>query len=557
MYPKITAKHAAVLLVILGLSFFTLIPIISLFYSTLFTDTGEFTLDVYLKKYSQPDFQTLLANTTFLALGKTIVALTLGIPLAFLISRTDIPRPSLFGAIATVYLFVPDFLHAVGWTRLASVGSGLFNVIIRTLTGSDPGFSIYTPLGLALVSGLQSVPIVFLIVSTALESVNTELEECARVTGSNVLSAIRHVTLPMIKPSIFSAGLLILIFGYADFGVPWMIGIRQRFYVLSTDIFRVISISNDFKAATAVGTVMWIVTVMGSIIYIRMLSKSFKFVTITGRGYRPTILKLKKARPFFTILLLAYTIVNLSPIGVLVLDSLSSWKGAYSMQTLLSLGLDNYIMAYQTDIFQRALLNTFVLALIGPIVATAIAIVVSYISMRKGTPLKGVVNFMSMLPISFPEMLLGLAVLWTFVATPLYQTVWIIVIAISIKFLPLLTRALSSVMVQVGEELEESSRVTGASWLTTMRRIVIPLVGGGVLAAWFLGFASFMKELATVTLLGGPGNEVLATAVFLAYNDGEYEQVSVFSVTLVLFSAIVYVLFRKLVKRYGVSAGLA
>ncbi|HEX5463455.1 MAG TPA: ABC transporter permease subunit, partial [Burkholderiales bacterium] len=284
------------LIIIVGL--LTLCPVVMLFlgsFSEGLTGLGKFTLEKYVAAYTDPALAGVTLNTIIFVLGSSLLATVLAVVLAYLNTRTDIPFKSLFGVLSIVPMMIPHLLFAVSWALLLNPSNGIINVVLRDVFSlSHSPFNVYSLPGMVMVEGLLNMPIAYLIIAPAMMSFDVALEESSRVFGAGTWRTLLRVTLPVLRPAILAAFILGVVRSLASYAVPEVLGMPGRIKVLATYLYQMISIgfSPDYGKAAALGMSMLAASIGLIVLYRALTAESGKFVTISGRGYRPTVIEL-------------------------------------------------------------------------------------------------------------------------------------------------------------------------------------------------------------------------------------------------------------------------
>ena len=552
---KKTPKLTIVLILIVG--FLTVCPVIMLVFGSFsegLSAFGSFTLDKYISAYTDPAFSRIIINTIIFVVGAAIVATLLALFLAYLNNRTDIPFKFLFKIISITPMMIPHILFSVSWVLLLNPSNGILNLILRQLFSLESSpMNIYSLWGMILVEGLLDMPIAYLIIAPAMASFDVNLEESSRVFGANSAQTLFRVTLPVLKPAILASFILCVVRCMASFAVPSVIGMPGRIYVLSTHIYRTVSIgfAVDYGKAAAIGMSVLVTSVTLIYIYRYLTSASEKYVTISSRGYRPTVIELKKAKiPLFIILGFLMFILIVLPVLVLIYTSLTPYSMVPSARAFSMMDLRHWSTVINDPISLLSLKNSLFLGIFGATLGVILSIFVAYTIVKVRTKASGFLESLSFLSFSFPGIVIGVGFMWFFVRTPIYATIWALLIGYIATYLPYGIRPLSSAFVQIHRHLEESSMVCGAKPLTTMWRIIVPLLVPGIISSWVLMATMFLRELTLSVVLSRPGTEVLAVQILRFANDGLWGRLSALGIIMILISTTLVALVNFMGARY-------
>ncbi|MBZ4659934.1 MAG: binding-protein-dependent transport system inner rane component [Desulfacinum sp.] len=534
------------LIVLVG--FLTVCPVVMLVlgsFSEGLGTFGRFTLQKYVEAYGDPGIREIIVNTVLFTVGSAICATALALFLAYLNTRTNIPFKFLFRVLSIVPMMIPHILFSVSWVLLLNPSNGILNLVLREILGlSRSPFNIYSLEGMILVEALLDLPIAYLILAPALASFDVSLEESSRVCGASNWRTLVRVTLPVLRPAILASFILVIVRSLASFAVPSVIGMPGRIYVLATQIYRVIATGYvaDYGKAAAIGMSALAASVTLIYVYRYLTSESEKYVTISSRGYRPTVIDLKGARMplFFVVAVLSFLLIVV-PVLVLFYTSLLPYSMVPGGKALSMMGWKNYAEVLRDPISVLSLKNSLFLGVVGASLGTLLSIFTAYAIVKIRSRAAGVLESLTFLSFSFPGIVIGVGFMWFFVRTPLYATIWALLIGYIATYLPYGVRPMTSAFVQIHDHLEESSRVCGAGTWITLRKIVIPLLVPGILSGWILMATMFVRELTLSVVLSRPGTEVLAVQILRFAEDGLWGKLSALGILMIFLSTALVV----------------
>ena len=535
------------LIIIVG--FLTACPVIMLIvgsFSEGLGDFGSFTLRKYAEAYTDPTFAGIIFNTIIFTIGSALVATSLALFLAYLNTRTNIPFKFLFRIISIIPMMIPHILFSVSWVLLLNPSNGLINLFLREIFSlQNSPFNIYTLHGMIMVEGLLDLPIAYLILSPAMAAFDVSFEESSKVCGASNLRTLIRVTLPILRPAILASFILVIVRSLASFAVPSVIGMPGRIYVLATHIYRIIAtgFAADYGMAAAVGMSALVASITLIYLYRYLTSESEKYVTISSRGYKPSVVDLKKAKyPLFVIVGILSFVLIVLPVLVLFYTSLVPYSMVPSAKAFSMMSWKHWIEVLRDPISLLSLRNSAFLGIVGASLGVTLSVFVAYVIVKIRTRASGVLESLSFLSFSFPGIVVGVGFMWFFVKTPLYATIWALLIGYIATYLPYGIRPLTSAFVQIHSHLEESSRVCGGGTFYTLRRIVLPLLIPGVVSGWILMATMFVRELTLSVVLSRPGTEVLAVQIFRFSEDGLWGQLSALGIMMIFISTTLVVI---------------
>ncbi|MCC7106654.1 MAG: iron ABC transporter permease [Chloroflexi bacterium] len=469
------------------------------------------------------NFQTILASsraldaprsTAILAVSPTLVASLLGVSLAWITARTDTVFRNQFELLNTTPFFLSSFVGAIAWRFLLSPNIGLVNTFVEHVLKLDFKLSSYGMAGMIWVVALFNTPYIYLFAIASLCKMDPALEEAARVVGLNPLQTALRITLPLSTPAILSGALFAFILACGMLEVPLALGLPEGVYTLSMEIWKAVTdYPPNLNVGAAVGLIVMAMTIIGIYVNRRIIAPR-SYVTVTGKGWRPNVVKLGRwryATLAFNLLYILLTIVL--PLGVLLIVSFSwVWSGEIDLSQLT---LKNYQTVFQTPETSRGIRNSLFLAVAAANAGTLLAAILSYIIHRTRCRGRALLDFVATLPIAVPGVALGMALLSVWIATPLYQSLGILFLAYVTRWLPVCQKNIASVLMAVSPELDESARVSGGSWLFVMRRIMLPLLKPGLVASWLMLFVISIREMSASLLLYTTGTETMSVALWL------------------------------------------
>jgi len=545
-------------LLIAVVGFLTVCPVVMLLlgsFSRGLGAFGAFTVEKYVQAYTDPAFADILINTALFTLGSAAVATALALVLSYLNTRTNIPFKLLFRIISITPMMIPHILFAVSWVLLLNPTNGLINLVLNGILGLEASlFNIYTLPGMILVEGLLDLPIAYLIIAPAMAAFDVSLEESSRVCGASEFRTLTKVTLPVLRPAVLAALTLVIVRSLASFAVPSVIGMPGRIYVLATHIYRIIATGfiADYGLASAVGMSALATSIILIYVYRHFTAEGEKFVTISSRGYRPAVIDLKKSRyPLFGFVALLSFLLIILPVLVLLYTSLVPYVMVPGARAFSMMSLRHWLAVLKDPLSLLSLKNSLFLGVAGATLGVILSVFVSYVVAKVRTAASGILESLSFLSFSFPGIVIGVGFMWFFVQTPLYATIWSLLIGYIATYLPYGIRPMTSAFIQIHSHLEESSRVCGGGTFFTLRRIIIPLLVPGIVSGWILMATMFVRELSLSVVLSRPGTEVLAVQILRFAEDGLWGRLSALGIIMILISTTLVVIVSRIGSRMG------
>ncbi|MDP7386526.1 MAG: iron ABC transporter permease [Nitrospinota bacterium] len=533
-----------------------LYPLFWLFMGSFQSDprSFSFTFKAYTNILAVPFLGEIIFNTAAMAVGATALAVLMGVPMAWIVGRTDTPFKELLTLVALIPFITPPLVGAISWYYLATPNVGYINVFWKWVTGSTvPIFDIFTLKGLIWVMGLYVTPYVFIFTSIALRNMDPALENAAYVAGGGPLSTTLRVTLPLVAPAILSGALLAFIQSLEMFAIPAAIGVPGDIYVFTTEIWRMLlGLPPKYAEAAALCVPLFLVSGLALWGQYRFMGKGRQYTTVGGKGHRPRVISLGRWRYVALAFTLFYLLMSTGlPYLTLIYGSLIKARGlAPTWENLTLLHLWEVIAGDSRPLVFRAIKNSLILGFAGATLGVGLSTVVAYVIHRTRWRGRAFLDFLSLIPLAIPGAVIAIGLLWAYVRPPfeLYGTLTILLLAYITRFVPFGVRAVGNSILQVSEELEKAAYVSGAPWGTMFRKILVPLLLPGIVAGWVLIFVSMMRELSASIMLYGFQKETLAVALFLIWDEGRFEYVSILALLIAFLSLVPVALVRRFVR---------
>ena len=536
-WPRLRALRPKVSLLFTGLASLPLLVIFALVAVLVWISfqtgiLGSFEADYSLTNYGELLGDAFVArvtlNTLVFSVVTTLVALIIGLPIAWLTERTNIPGKGLVYATMTLGLLIPGIYTAMGWTFIAHQRIGFLNRWLVSTFGLEQGpINIATPVGMGFVQGLSLAALAFILTAQMFRAMNPSLEEAAKIHGMNFFSTLRRVTLPLAFPAILAAVIYIATIAIATFDIPAIIGLGNRVYMLSTFVYLKTNPGDDefpeHGVTAALGVLMIGVAVLLTWWYSQVLRQGHRYQVITGKGYRPTLLDLGRFGWVGWAFIGLYIVASkLLPLLLIAYIALTPYVAPPSWEML---GRMSFVAFERVDwdLVFRGLGNTVLLVALVPTVTLVIAFCMSWLIVRSGSRYRYVLEFGAFLPHALPEVILAVAALLLslFVlkgVIPLYGTVWLIAIVYVVSRLAFATRALNSSLLQIHKELEEAAYTAGLSPVRTSWRILVPLLRPTIMSVWIWSAILVYRELTVAVFLISHDNITLPAVIWSYWN---------------------------------------
>ncbi len=510
------------------------------------TSDATYTVNNYFEILADPFVAEVTYNTLIFTVATTVVALAIGLPIAWLTERTTLPYKGLVYTIMTLGLLIPGIYTAMGWTFLAHQRIGFLNRWLVSLFGLEGGpINIATPVGMGFVQGLSLAALAFILTAQMFRAMNPSLEEAAKIHGMSFFATLRRVTLPLAFPAILAAVIYMATIAIATFDIPAIIGLGNRVYMLSTFVYLKTNPGDDefpeHGITAALGVLMIGVAVLLTWWYSSVLRQGHRYEVVTGKGYRPTLIDLGKwgmaGWGFIGLYILASKLVPLLLIAYVAVTPYLA-PPSWAMLNRASLAAFYNI---DWDLVWRGLQNTALLVAVVPTVTLVVAFAISWLIVRSASRYRYALEFGAFLPHALPEVILAIAallvslfVLKNFI--PLYGSVWLIAIVYMVSRLAFATRALNSSLLQIHRELEEAAYTAGLSAVRTSWRILVPLLRPTILSVWIWSAILVYRELTVAVFLISHDNITLPAVIWSYWFSGATNLAA--GVTLVLTAVL-------------------
>ena len=518
-----------ILVVIFVILFFAVLyPILYIFKAS-FVDpeSGAFSLKSYATFLHYPYYLRCLGNSLFVSTLSTVLALAIGIPFAFFLSRYEIPGKNLIRTLGTLPLILPTFIGAEAWLILLG-RNGLFAKISQGLGMGMP--SIYGWKGIVLVFTLQFFPFVFLMVSAALNAIDRSLEEAATNLGAGKLRVFFTVTLPVVTPAILSGALVVFYLCIENFGVPVLIG--EDYRVLSVQAYNEFISELGGNPAMAGALSMILLTITLGLTIFQKYWVERKHYTMTSLNP----IQVKRLRPLPTFLIWLFcagtVFVALFPFAVVMVSSITKTQGPVMYFGQFS--LENFIRAF--TIAPRPIISSFFLATTATLIGIVFGIVVSYLLVRKRGAVSYLLDLLVMLPLAIAGTVQGIALAATYNKglVVLTGTWMILVLAYFIRKAPYSIKTTSSLLQQIDPSIEEASINLGVPPVRSFVRVVLPLMLPGIIAGAIIMWVTTLAELSsTIVLYYGPW-ATMTVEIFQRIGSGDFGPASAYATILIL-----------------------
>jgi iron(III) transport system permease protein len=510
-------------------------------------DTGEFTLENYAAAYGRWRYVEALLNSLVVGFAAALLCVVFGVPMAWAVSRTDMPAKGLVWAAVLGTFIMPNYLGAVAWILLAGPNAGWLNRAFTALTGATAGpFNVYSMPGLVLVIACYSFPYMFVFTRGALDLVSSEMEDAASTLGAGIARTTLRITLPLVLPAILGAFIVVFLEAIALFGTPALIALPARFQVMTTTLWQMFEFPPRLQVAAAYSMPLLLITVFLFWLQYRIIARK-GYVALTGKGgeRRPVQLGIWRWVALGYCLFVTSLSFFLPLLVVLQAAFAKAWGRGFALDNV-TLRNVRFVLFDQPST-RRATLNTFLYAGAASLIALALALAIAYIVARRLVPMGRVLTYVAMAPFVIPGIVLAIGFYAAYTTRPLvlYGTAWILILAFATRFLPIAYTNSDAAIRAINPELEDAARILGGSRLLSLRKVVGPLLKRGLAGAFILVFIPATRELSSAIFLYTTGTQVLSVLLFDKSDEGNFELLSAMGLILVVVTvALILVGFR-------------
>jgi len=540
----ILIAFAAVLCVLIVL------PMSWLVYFSVTDRDGAFTLANFAELITNPTFVDPLITTVIVATSSAIICCAVASPLGWLVARTDMPLRRTVRALVTASFVTPPFLGAIAWELLAAPNSGLLNKVYRAVTGAPQDeylFNIYTLQGLIFVISCYTFPFVFVLVANALDRIPGDLEDASSILGGNAWTTARRVTIPLAMPALLAGALVAFLQAMTLFGSPAILAIPAGFHTMTTKIWSLFQYPPKMQLAAAASVPLLVLTIM------LLRAESFLlgrrgYAVVGGRQGDPRLVQLGNWKwvALGVVLLVLCNPVFL-PYGALLNAAFSPVASQFVTPATATLHNINFVF-FELSATALAFNNTAILCTATATIGTVMAVVIAYVTTRKAITGHQALEFLATAPVAVPGIVLGVGLFLSYARPPfvLYGTLWILLIAFVTIAMPAAYQQLQSAFRVVHPDLEEASRILGATRLQTLWRITAPLLRTSVIATWCFIFVGVIRELSAAIMLFTSQTKVISVLIFDLNESGDLGAIAVLGLLMLIVTFAVVVLINRL-----------
>ncbi|MET9718115.1 iron ABC transporter permease [Streptomyces rochei] len=525
-----------------------LAPVVPILYQSvrnqpLYAAGGAFTLSNYTKLFSEAGFGSIILDTLLFAVLTTVFALAIAVPMAILLERTRFPAARLFGQILRWPIYISPLVLAFGWIVVYGP-AGFLTSAVREGFGWVP-WNLYSLTGMAFVEAVAQVPIAYLFCANALAASDTSLENAARSVGAGPLRILRSVVVPMLRPPMLYAGLLIFGTSIETLSIPLILGEPAGVTLFSNFLYEqgIDSINPDYGLLGAASTFMLLSTIALVVFQTRLLKHAQRFVSVRGKATRSDLLDIGAWKWLGFAFVGLYVVFGaLLPMLALILRAFTSLLTPL-VNPFDLLTLDNFRLIFDYAPYTESIVNSITVAFVGAVAVTLFGTVVVLVARRSDFRFARLLETTAQSPHAVPGLIVGIGLCWAFTCIPggdlVRGTLFALIIAFGIRALPSAYGAISPATMQLGAELDNAARVAGADWWRTVSRILIRLLVPAMLASFLLIWTQMIREYAPAMFLAGAESQVIGTTAIDLWTQGETGSVAALATLQIAVTAVV------------------
>ena len=547
--------------VLLATLFLVLYPVILIiFYSFSSAETGAdfvFGLDSWQRALREPAMWGTIVNTVKLLLAISCISFPVAVTISWVLARTDIPWRNGLEFMFWISFFLPSLSVTLGWIMCLDPEYGLMNKLALMLPFVEEGpFNIYSFWGIVWAHlGANAIAVKVMLLTPTFRNIDASLEEASRVAGAGRLGTLARIVVPAMMPALIAILLMAMIRAMQSFEIEMVLGPSFQFYVYSTKVYALVAQEPpDFGTASALAT-MGLAAILPLIFAQRWLGTRRQYTTLTGKLQTQPVRLGRWRIPVFLAVLAVVLLLTIVPLVFVGLASTMKLFGFFNIPDPYT--LEHWITVLNDETFTQSVVNTLLMAGGAGIFSVVLFSLIAYFTVRTQFKARALLDFVSWLPFAVPGILFGVGLLFVFLESPLfrpiYGTMWLLIIATVVSSMTLGTQIIKSNMMQLGHELEEASRVTGATWWRTFTRVVLPILVPVLLLVGVMNFISAARDIASVALVATAETKTLALLQLDYMVEGRYETAAVASFVVIILSTGIALLARALGLRVGIK----
>ena len=540
----ILVAFAAILCVLIVL------PLSWIAYYSVTDHRGALTFDNFRRLATDPVFVDPLITTLIIAISASFLCCLVAAPMGWLVARSDLPLRRTIRALVTASFVTPPFLGAIAWELLAAPNSGLLNQLYRALSGAPADehlLNIYSLPGLIFVLACYTFPYVFVLVANALERIPGDLEDASAILGGGTWHTARRVTIPLALPALIAGALIAFLQAMTLFGSPAILALPAGFHTMTTKIWSLFQYPPKPELAAAASLPLLLLTIVLLRAEHLILGRR-GYSVLGGRPGETRLVRLGVGKwPALALCFLVLLNPVFLPYGALFNAAFSPVATQLLSPHTATLHNIEFVF-FELSTTQLALKNTFLLGVLAATMGTLLAVVIAYLTTRQAIAGHRVLGFLATAPVAIPGIVLGVGLFLAYTRPPfiLYGTLWILLIAFITISLPAAYQQLQSAIRTVHPELEDASRILGATRLQALRYVTAPLLRTGVIATWCFIFVGVIRELSAAIMLFTSETKVVSVLIFDLNESGDLGAIAVLGLMMLAITFAIVVLVNRI-----------
>src|SRR5215470_10576975 len=527
-----------------------ILPMTWLVYYSFVDRDGTFTLENFGRLATDPSFVDPLITTVILSVSSSVICCAFAALMGWLVARTDMPLGNMVRALVTASFVTPPFLGAIAWELLAAPNSGLLNKAWRALTGAEMDaylLNIYSLPGVIFVISCYTFPYVFVLMANALDRIPGDLEDASSILGGRAWTTARRITVPLAMPALIAGALVAFLQAMTLFGSPAILAIPAGFHTMTTKIWSLFNYPPKAELAAAASVPLLVLTVL--------LLRAEHFIlgrrgysVVGGKQGNPRLIKLGRLN--WVALALVFIVLMCPvflPYGALLNATFSHVATSFVWFNNFTLHNIHFVF-FELSATKLAVKNTFLLGVASATIGTIMALIIAYLTTRRAIAGHRTLGFLATAPVAIPGIVLGVGLFLSYARPPLvlYGTLWILLIAFVTIALPAAYQQLQSAFRSVHTDIEDASRILGATRLRTLRDITAPLLRTSVIATWCFIFVGVIRELSAAIMLFTSETKVISVLIFDLNESGDLGAISVLGLIMLAITFAVVILVNRI-----------
>ncbi|GAB3617265.1 iron ABC transporter permease [Okibacterium endophyticum] len=551
-YRKIFGVDRSTLLywvVVVLLALFVLAPVVptliqALVDRPLYEQGGIFTFDNFSKLFTEAGFGQVALNTVAFAGLTTALTLLIAIPMAIVVVRTDIPGRRFFGAGMQWPFFISSLILGFGWITMYGP-AGFVSTWVRSAVGTVP-WDLYTIPGMAITEAVALAPIAYVFCANALRNADASLEGAAQTVGAGPFRILRSVVIPMLRPPVVYSSILVFSMSIETLSIPLLYGQPVDITVFATFLYKngLQSINPDYGILGAASTIILLVTILLVAVQAKLLKDAKRFVSVRGKATRPRLLDLGWVKWVAVAFVTIYLVFGaLIPIGGLVFRSFATFFTPLA-NPFNALSINNYMRIIEFPVYVASIRNSLIVASVGAVVVSLLATIAVVVARRSTFRYRRIIEYLALAPQAMPGLIIGIGFFWAFAYAPfglgglVQGTLAAIIIAFGLRALPSAFGSIAPAVMQIGEEIDNAARVSGADWIRTFTRILSKLLTPAFGAALILTFVTMLKEYSPAIFLGSAQTNIIGTTMLELWVQGNSGSVAALATIQIVITAV-------------------